>query len=63
MCLSNISGLESAILNFYFQSGRKIFPMGELDTVGGSNHPPPLVADFAKKSLVARRLTTYFSRN
>jgi len=30
MCLSNISGLESAILNFYFRSGRKIFPMGEL---------------------------------
>jgi len=33
MCLSNISGLESAILNFYFRSGLKIFPMGELDTV------------------------------
>jgi len=33
MCLSYISGLESAILNSYFRSGRKIFPMGELDTV------------------------------
>jgi len=33
MCLSNISGVESAILNSYFRSGRKIFPMGELDTV------------------------------
>jgi len=33
MCLSNISGLESAILNFYFRSGVKIIPMGELDTV------------------------------
>jgi len=29
--LSNISGLESAILNSYFRSGRKMFPMGELD--------------------------------
>jgi len=33
MCLSNISGLESAILNLYLQSGRIIFPMGELNTV------------------------------
>jgi len=33
MCLSNIYSLESAILNSYFQSGRKIFLMGELDTI------------------------------
>jgi len=33
MCSINISGLESAILNSYFRSGRKIFPMGELDIV------------------------------
>jgi len=60
MCLGNISGLESAILNFYFQSGCKIFPMGELDIVFKdlSNDVsqailfnPPLVADVAKKAL------------
>jgi len=33
LCLSNFSGLESAILISYFRSGRKILPMGELDTV------------------------------
>jgi len=33
MCLSNISVLESDILNSYFPSGHKIFPMGELNTV------------------------------
>jgi len=33
MCLSNISGLASALMFSYFRTGRKIFPMGELDTV------------------------------
>jgi len=33
MRLSNISGLESAILNSYFRSDRKILSMGELETV------------------------------
>jgi len=74
MCLSNISGLEFAILNFYFRPGRKLFPIGEWDTVfkDHSNNVSQtillavldknprgwwLVADVAKKSRVARRLT------
>jgi len=33
MCLSSSSGLESAILNFYFQSARTVFPMSHMDRI------------------------------
>jgi len=33
MCLRSSSGLESAILNLYFWSGRKVFPLCHLDTI------------------------------
>ena len=31
MCSSDSPGLESAILNLYFRSGRKVIQMGHLD--------------------------------
>jgi len=33
VCLSSSSGLESAILNFFFPSGRTVFPMCQLDRI------------------------------